>query len=70
MKNIDDFARCIEKKDITKLLNFISINRVVNSKVETLKSLKANPAYACYFCDGHNYNCKNYVVKQTGGELK
>lgn len=70
MRNIERFARCTKKKDITKLLNFISFNRSVSNKVGTLKLLKANPTYACYFCDGHNYDCKNYVVEQTGGELK
>ena len=70
MTNIENIDKCIKKKDITRLLNFLSFNNSIRGKVESLKALKTNPTYACYFCDGHNYDCKNYVAKQTGGELK
>ena len=54
--------KCKNKKEISRLIhyNLFSHHKRIEGKIEFLKHLRENPVYACYFCDGYNYNCGEY----------
>ncbi len=51
--------KCIYEKEIGRLLNIINVE-----STGIINHLKNNPVYACYFCDGFNYNCVDYEVSR------
>ena len=59
-----DLEKCVYKKEVSHLLNYISVSRNINSKVEILKHMRESPMYQCYFCDGYNYNCESYETEK------
>ena len=63
IKNLENLETCVYVRDAHKLLNIVSYGEEVKKKGELLQHLRDNPVYACYFCDGLNYNCESYSTK-------
>ena len=54
-----DLETCVDKKEMGELL--ISFTDTVNGKAHILEHLRTNPLYRCYFCDGLNEDCNEFV---------
>jgi len=58
MTAIDD--KCMEKEPADKI---IKREPIIKNMME-YDAVRKNPIYRCFVCDGYNYNCEQYKIKE------
>ena len=56
-----DLESCVNKKELGWVLEKLHFHNSARGKVEMLKHLQDNPEYKCYFCNGLNKDCEEYL---------